>query len=275
MKRRGISASCRDIRFSYNEMEVLRSISCSIAAEEFLGIIGPNGSGKTTFLKILNGELLPAWGEVLLDGTPVMKMSRRQIAQKVAVVPQVQELAFRFSVLELVLMGRSPHLALLQFERRRDIEIAQWAIRMTNSAHLADRDLSELSAGERQRVFIARALAQETAMILMDEGTAFLDIGHQVEIMAFMRQLNDERGITVVVVTQDINLASAYCDRILLFNAGRIHSMGTPDTVINQANIEEVYGLPVIVDENPETKRPRLTLRKKSLFQIKPVNSID
>lgn len=275
MKPRGIPASCRDVWFSYNKLEVLRGVNCSIAAGEFLGIIGPNGSGKTTFLKLLDGELLPARGEVLLDEIPVLKMSRRQIAQKVAVVPQAQELTFRFSVLELVLMGRSPHLGLLQFERRRDIEIAQWAMRMTNTAHIADRDLGELSAGERQRVFIARALAQETAMILMDEGTAFLDIGHQVEIMALMRQLNDERGITVVVVTQDINLASAYCDMILLFNAGRIHSTGAPDMVINEANIEEVYGLPVIVDENPETMRPRLTLRKKSLFQIKPFNSFD
>ena len=270
MNRRGISASCRDVWFRYDAENVLRGIHCTVVKGEFLGIIGPNGSGKTTFLKIMTGEALPARGEILVDGTPIAAMSRRQIAQKVAVVPQSQELAFRFTVLELVMMGRSPHLGLLQFERRRDMEIVQWAMRMTNIEHLADRDLGELSGGERQRIFIARALAQDTAMILMDEGTAFLDIKHQVEIMDLMRQLNHDPGMTVVVVTQDINLASAYCDRIVMFNAGRIHTIGTPERVINNTDIEEVYGLPVLVDTHPETGRPRLTLRKKPLH---PANS--
>ncbi len=266
MKPYGISASCSDIWFGYGKQEVLRGIRCIIEGGEFLGIIGPNGSGKTTFLKILNGELLPARGEVLLDGMRVPKMNRRQIAQKVAVVPQVKELAFRFTVLEVVMMGRSPHLGLLQFERHQDMEMVKWAMEMTSISHLADRDLSKLSGGEHQRVFIARALAQNPAMILMDEATAFLDIGHQADIMNLMRRLNDDRGMTVVVVTQDINLASAYCDRIVLFNAGRIHNIDTPENVIKEADIEEVYGLPVLVDRNPETGTPRLTLSKKFTF---------
>ncbi|MBW2149576.1 MAG: ABC transporter ATP-binding protein [Deltaproteobacteria bacterium] len=266
MNLRGIYASCRDIRFGYGRQEVLRGIHCTIEGGEFLGIIGPNGSGKTTFLKILNGELLPNRGEVLLDGESVPRMSRRQIAQKVAVVPQVKELAFRFTVLEMVMMGRSPHLGLLEFERRRDMETVQWAMEMTNISHLADRDLSELSGGEHQRVFIARALAQNPSMILMDEATAFLDIGHQANIMDLMQRLNNDQGMTIAVVTQDINLASAYCDRIVLFNAGRIHSIGTPGNVITKADIEKVYGLPVLVDTNPETGTPRVTLRKKVTF---------
>ncbi|MGD0275469.1 MAG: heme ABC transporter ATP-binding protein [Syntrophales bacterium] len=248
------------VGFKYDAPWVLRGVSFDIAFGEVVGIIGPNGSGKTTLLKILNGILAPLEGNITMDGKDVQKMRRSELARLVAVVPQESAMVFPFHVDEMVLMGRSPHLGLLSFEGKKDLEIARRSMDRTGILSLAKRSMEELSGGERQRVWIARALAQEPKVLFLDEGTAFLDIRHQVEIFQLMRHINREEGLTVVAVTHDINLASHFADRIILMDEGRIRRIGAPGDVISASMIEEVYGLNVLVDQHPQTGLPRVTL---------------
>jgi len=178
----------------------------------------------------------------------------------VAVVPQYSALAFPFSVEEVVLMGRSPHLGRWRFEADRDYRIAREAMEMTDTLALAARDMESLSGGERQRVLIARALAQEPRLMLLDEPTAFLDIRHQVDFFDRIRALNRDRGLTIVAVTHDINLAAHYCDRVILLKDGRIEAAGSVEAVITDENIRRAYETRVLVDRHPATGSPRITL---------------
>jgi iron complex transport system ATP-binding protein len=250
----------RQVGFKYDAPWVLKDVSFDIASGEVVGIIGPNGSGKTTLLKILNGILEPMEGNIVIDGRDVRKMRRSELARLVAVVPQESAMVFPFRVDEMVMMGRSPHLGLLSFEGKRDREIALQSMDRTGILSLARRSMEELSGGERQRVWIARALAQEPKVLLLDEGTAYLDIRHQVEIFQLVRHINREERLTVVAVTHDINLASHFADRIILMGEGRIRRIGAPGDVISTSMIEEVYGLNVLVDQHPQTGMPRVTL---------------
>lgn len=249
-----------DIDFRYKEIRALRGISFEVRRGEFLGVIGPNGSGKTTLIRVIDGILAPQRGGVSISGSAIRGMGRREIARLVAVVPQDLPLVFPYRAIEIVMMGRSPHLGMLRFEGESDLEIVRGAMEMTDTAALADRRMDSLSGGERQRVLIARALAQEPEVILLDEPTAFLDIKHQAEFFGLMKRLNRERGLTVLAVTHDINLAAAYCDRVMLLKEGRIHTLGTPGEVITEANIREAYETDVLVDANPLNGLPRVTL---------------
>ena len=249
-----------DISFSYKDIRVLRDISFQVSRGGFLGVIGPNGSGKTTLIRVIDGILVPEKGGVIISGAEIRGMRRIDIARLVAVVPQDFPMIFSFRVLEIVMMGRSPHLGMLRFEGESDLEIARRAMEMTDTLSLADRSMDSLSGGERQRVLIARALAQEPEVVLLDEPTAFMDIKHQAEFFRLMKRLNRERGLTVLAVTHDINLAAAYCDRVMLLKEGRIHSMGMPGEVITESNIREVYDTDVMVDANPLNGLPRITL---------------
>jgi len=256
-----------DLSFRYNGDWVLRDLTFSVAKGDFLGIVGPNGTGKTTLLKLLYRLMSPQEGRVLIDGRDLAQMTRGEISKKIAVVSQETQINFPFVALEIVLMGRSPHLKGLQFERRRDFEIAQRAMELTDTLHVAHRPFNELSGGEKQMVFIARALAQESDLVLFDEPTANLDIRHQVHFYDLMTTLNIEREITVVTVSHDINLASEFCKRILLLHQGSRFALGKPGEIISKANIEAIYQTPVLVDQNPETTAPRVTLlrgRKRS-----------
>lgn len=248
------------VGFRYREDWVLREIGFSIERGDFLGILGPNGSGKTTLLRLVDGVLSPGEGRVLLHGRDVAGMKRRDIARVMAVVPQDQPLVFSFSVREIVLMGRSPHLGNLAFESARDLEIARTAMEETETASLAERNFNELSGGERQRVLIARALAQEPSLLLLDESTAFLDLRHQVAFMSLLRFLNREKGLTILAVTHDINLAALFCGKILLLKEGRIHALGPPKEVITETGIREVYRVRAAVDGHPGTGAPRVTV---------------
>ena len=250
----------KEIGFRYTDELVLENISFEIKNGEFLGIIGPNGSGKTTLLKIINRIPIPQEGSIRLSDVNINEMKRDAIARLVAVVPQDSPMTFPFSVEEIVLMGRAPHLGKLRFEGEKDYEIARRAMEMTDTLPFANRNINELSGGERQGILIARALAQEPQIMLLDESTAFLDIRHQIAFFDLMKTLNREQGLTVISVTHDINLASLYCDRIVLLNKGNIHYMGTPDEVITESNIKEVYETDVLVDKNPQTGLPRVTL---------------
>ena len=248
------------VGFRYNTDWVLRNISLDISRGEFIGILGPNGSGKTTLLKILDGILKAQEGEVQINGVPENVIKRSHLAKTIAVVAQDVEMIFSFTVLEIVLMGRSPHLSKWQFEGETDFRIAREAMQLTDTLSLANRRMSSLSGGERQRVMIARALAQEPQILLLDESTAFLDIRHQVDFFDLIKSLNERSDLTVVAVTHDINLASLYCDRLILMKSGQIHGLGTPDEVIEEKNIKDVYETSVAVDQSPETGRPRITI---------------
>jgi iron complex transport system ATP-binding protein len=190
-------------------------------------------------------------------------MSQGEIARKMAVVPQEAYSLFPFRVIEMVLMGRSPYLGHLMFERARDLEIAKKAMEWTEILPVSERPIDELSGGERKRVFIARALAQEPEVILLDEPTANLDIHHQVDFLDLILSLNREKGLTIMMASHDLNVASEYCDRLVLLRGGKVFKIGRAREVVTKANIEEVYGCRVWVDENPVSGMPRITLLKK------------
>ncbi len=253
----------RSISFRYREDWVLQDISFRIERSEFIGVIGPNGSGKSTLLKTLCRLLVPQKGEILLDNVSLKEMGQREIAKKMAVVPQEAYSLFPFRVTEIVLMGRSPYLGHLMFERAMDLEIAKKAMEWTEILQISERSIDELSGGERKRVFIAKALAQEPEIILLDEPTANLDIHHQVDFLSLILSLNREKGLTIVMASHDLNIASEYCDRLILLKEGKIYKIGSPREVITRENIEEVYGCEVWVDENPISGMPRITLLKE------------
>ena len=246
----------KNVGFRYGEIQALKEIDLQVRPGEILGILGPNGSGKSTLLKIMDGILRPQEGEILIKGNPLEGLKRTHVAKEIAMVSQENYFRFSFSTLEVVLMGRFPHLKRLQFEGKRDMEVALDALRATRTLELAERSIHKLSGGERQRVHIARALAQEPKIILLDEPTSFLDIAHQVQILELIVRLNRELGLTVLMVLHDLNLASEYCTRMILLNNGSISKKGRPEEVITYQNIEEVYKTVVVVKENPLSGKP-------------------
>lgn len=208
-----------------------------------LGILGPNGSGKTTLLRLLAGLLKPGSGAVSLDGRRLASIPRRALARRLAVVPQETHLAFEYSVLEIALMGRYPHLGAFELEGPRDVAVAREALQATGTAHLAPRRFSTLSGGEKQRVIIASALAQEADVLLLDEPTASLDLGYQIDVAALLRQLNRERGLTIVVATHDLNFAAGLCRTLLLIRSGRVLAQGPTAEVLTADAIARLYGV--------------------------------
>ena len=251
----------KNVSFNYGDSWTLRGINLQIHRSELLGILGPNGSGKTTLLKIMDGILAPNEGEILVNGMSLSSLGRKETARRIAMVSQENYFGFDFSVLEVVLMGRFPHLGRLQFEGERDVKVALKALDATHTRSFSDRSIHRLSGGEKQRVLLARALAQEPQVILLDEPTAFLDIKYKREIFQLISTLSKDRGLAVVVVTHDLDLTAQYCQRLVLLKAGEIYQMGDPATVITSSNIQTVYDCPVVVDTNPATGTPRISLK--------------
>ena len=251
----------KDIGFRYEEKWALRGMDLVIQPGEILGVLGPNGSGKSTLLKIMDGILIPQEGEILIRKSRLGSCSRSEIARQIAMVTQENHFRFAFSALEVVLMGRFPHLKRLQFEGPGDLEIAYDALRVTHALELAERSIHELSGGERQRVLIARALAQEPRLILMDEPTSFLDLKYKREIFRLIFALSRDQGLSVALVTHDIDLAAQYCHRIVILKNGAVYDEGEPNEVITVSNMEAVYECPVLVDKNPASGRPRVSVR--------------
>ena len=241
----------------YGKRVVLHGVSFGIKKGEFVGVIGPNGSGKTTLLRAVSGFLPSTTGTISMEGRGTHHMAHRELAQRVAVVTQSAEAAPLFSVAEFVLLGRVPHWRGLQLlETQKDVEIAERAMELTGIGHLKERSMGELSGGERQLAFVARAIAQGPHVLLLDEPTAHLDIGHQVQIMDLLRQLNREQLLTIVVVLHDLTLAGLYCERLILLREGRLHRIGSPTDVLTEGVIEEVYRTAVTVMETPVGGRP-------------------
>ncbi|HSR59031.1 MAG TPA: ABC transporter ATP-binding protein, partial [Candidatus Binataceae bacterium] len=218
-----------------------------------LAIVGPNGAGKSTLLKVLGGTLARRRGRVELFGRPLDSYDRRELARLIGVVAQENNVAFQFTVLEVVLMGRAPHLGAFHFESPRDLEIARAAMAHFDLLALAHRHIQELSGGERKRVFLARALAQEPKIALLDEPTAFLDLRHVADIFSRFRALCVERGMAVAATLHDLNAAAIYADRVLLMKDGAAVAHGTPEQVLTEKNLREVYDTEVYVGRNPMT----------------------
>jgi len=252
--------SAENINFSYATKPVMENVSFTIDEAQIVAIIGPNGSGKTTLLKIINGTLFPDAGQMLIDGKDASRWSRKDLAQKVAIVPQETAVVFPFYAEEIVLMGRFPHLNNYRFEDKKDYRIVHEAMEKTDTLAFASRRFDELSAGERQRVLIARALAQKPKVLLLDESTVFLDLKHQAQFLSLLRQLNTAQQLTVIFVTHDINLAAQHADRIILLYSGKIYAIGKPAEVITATNIKEVYDVDSLIDKNPQNGLPRMTL---------------
>lgn len=249
-----------DVGFRYEKIWALREINLQISAGEILGILGPNGSGKSTLLRIMDGILVPQEGEILIRGRQLSSLRRSALAKEVAMVAQENHFRFSFSALEVVLMGRFPHLKRLQFEGEKDMDVAIRSLGATHALDLAGRSIHELSGGEKQRVLIARALAQEPKTVLLDEPTSFLDLKYKREIFQLIASLSNKQGLSVVMVSHDIDLAAQYCHRLLLLKDGSIYEMGEPEKVITESHIQAVYDCPVLVDKNPATGRPRVSL---------------
>ena len=223
---------------------------------EVLGLVGPNGSGKTTLVRVLTGVIRPSAGRVRLSGRDVAAIPQAEIARLAAVVPQDPVLPPSFESLDCVLMGRTPHLRMLQQEGPHDLEIARRAMLATETWGFAHRPVGELSGGERQRVIVARALAQETPVLLLDEPTAHLDIGHQGAVLGLMRRFARQDGKAVLAVVHDLTLAAHYCDRLIVLKAGSVSAEGAPAEVLRPELLRDVYGVPVTVVPHPETGRP-------------------
>jgi len=248
------------LKLSYGNRRVLNDVCFSVLEGEFFIIIGPNGSGKTTLVRAMSGAVKPQQGEVQVLGRALRSYSGKALARCVAVVPQVAPVDIPFTVAEVVLMGRSPHLPWMGLERRKDLETAERAMHFTHVAHLAERNLDQLSAGERQRVLIARAICQQPRIMLLDEPTSALDLAHQVQIMDLLDKLRKDEGITVVMVSHDLNLAALYADRLLLMKEGGVVSLGKPAEVLTFETLEQTYGCVLLVDNNPVKAVPRITL---------------
>jgi iron complex transport system ATP-binding protein len=243
---------------------VLDGVSASIPRGGVVGILGPNGSGKTTLLRLLSGTRVPTSGQVLLDDVPLTRVSRRAIARRIAVVPQETQLAFEYTVMEMVLMGRHPHLGLFEMEGPNDLAVARDALRATGTANLEDRRFSTLSGGEKQRVVIAAALAQASDILLLDEPTASLDLRYQLEIASLLVRLNAERGMSLVISTHDLNLAAGLCRTIVMLRDGRVLAAGPTADVLTAAHVRALYDVDADIDVHATTGQ-LIVLPRRSL----------
>jgi iron complex transport system ATP-binding protein len=277
------------IAFSYPDLPVLRDVSFDVPSGDFLSLLGPNGSGKSTLLRLLDRILLPQEGTISLQDRPLNAFHRREIARSVAYVPQEGLWVFPFTVLEVVLMGRSPYIGRFGFEQSHDIELAKSVMKRVDIDHLAMKPLTALSGGERQRVLIARALCQQPRILLLDEPNAHLDIAHQIDIFRILRSEN-EKGLTIISVSHDLNLAATFSKRVMLlapkhpdhgsvtrFPAGAVEgssrkepaastivALGRPEDVLTETNIQSVFNTRVLVDRHPQTPSIRISLIAES-----------
>lgn len=256
----------RNVEFAYGRSRAarggagrpfaLRGVSLAVAPGEVVGLLGPNSAGKTTLLRLVTGVLAPVAGEVLLDGSPLRTAGPWAVGRAVAMVPQEAPRPFPFTVAELVLMGRYPHGPWRYFESEEDLAAARDAMAATRVLELGPLPLDELSGGERQRALLARALAQEPRLLVLDEPTAHLDLRHQVEAAELLRRANRERGVGILLVSHDLGLAAELCDRLVLLSEGRVVRAGSPEAVLEGPVLEAVFGCPVSVDKHPVSHRP-------------------
>jgi iron complex transport system ATP-binding protein len=255
-----IGLEIKQVDFYYFDGLVLEDINLSVRAGEMVGLLGPNGSGKTTLIKLASGILKPKRGEIRLDGNRLTDLSRRFVASKVAVVPQQFHIPFAFTASEVVMLGRTPFFKALADESEDDREVVDNSLELVGIEELAGRRFDELSGGERQKVILAMALAQQPKLLLLDEPTVHLDIAHQMEIVELVRGLNVGRGITIIAAMHDLNLAALYFDRLILLKEGRVWADGTPQEVLTEAGISQVFAASVRVEVHPLTGAPHIVV---------------
>jgi iron complex transport system ATP-binding protein len=247
------------LSFGYTEGLLFDGFHLDVASGEFLGIIGPNGAGKSTLLRLAAGLLKPSSGAIQIGTSDLQALTRREVAREVGVVLQENPFAFDYSVWDVVMMGRNPYLGSFQSPGRHDREAVNAALEFVDALFLRDKRINSISAGERQRVVLARALAQEPGILMLDEATSHLDIAHQQLIARILLELN-RQGKTVVFLSHDLNLAALYCSRILLLDHGKAVACDVPDRVITAELIRAAYGVEPIVTRHPETGRPQVML---------------
>jgi len=239
-----------NVSFTYESLDALRDVSFEVRQGEFLGIIGPNGAGKSTLLNVISRVLRPRSGAVKLNDLDIRTMEQRELAREFGFVAQNSSMPFRFSVLDFVLMGRNPYLGRFKMESVQDLRLAEESMKKAGVQHLADRAVTEISGGERQRVVIARALTQTPRVLLLDEPTLHLDISSQIEIMDLLRDLSKKKSLTVIAVYHDFNLAARYCDRMMLMNRGRIEAAGSPKAILTKEHLKNVFNIDVHIGYN-------------------------
>lgn len=247
-----------NLQAGYGDCPVLQQINFSVAAGEWVSIIGPNGSGKTTLLRLIGAYLTPSGGTVMVDGRRVETYARKDLARAIAVTGAQIPADFPFTVSEFVLLGRTPHMANWAWERPQDWRETAAAIQQTGLAKHSSQLVNQLSSGGQQKAVLARALAQQPTILLLDEPTVHLDIAGQVELMDLLLRLRDECDLTIIAVLHDLNLAALYSDRLLLVNEGRVQALGSPSEVLTTANIERAYGCKVLITEHPAYKVPQI-----------------
>lgn len=248
------------LSYKYDEKFVLDQVTIGIRKGEMIGILGPNGCGKTTLLKNLNKNLKPHGGCVMIDDTDIAELSKKEIAQNIAVVPQTNDIRFSFTIRDIVTMGRMPFQESFRGETTDDLEIIERAIEQTGLKHLADRYINTVSGGERQRAIIARAISQTPEIILMDEPTLHLDINMQFEVLDLMYELSKKNDLTVVIVSHDLPMVTRYCDRIVLIHDHKIFAIGTPEEVLTEENMRIVFNVDAVLEKDPRSGKNTVRL---------------
>jgi iron complex transport system ATP-binding protein len=254
-----MALAARSVELSYRGAQVLRGVDLEVRAGDLVALFGPNGAGKTTLLRVLSGDLAPGAGAAELDGQPLARFRRRDLARLVATVPQEASFSFSYTVGEVALMGRAPYVGRFSFESEADVAAARAALEAVDLWPLRDRPVAEVSGGERQRASIARALAQDAPHLLLDEPTAFLDVRHQVAVYRLLRGLARDRGRAVLAASHDVNLAAQYATRVALLSGGRIRAIGTPEEVLRPDLLREVFEAEAEVARHAKTGRPYIT----------------
>jgi iron complex transport system ATP-binding protein len=249
----------KNISIKYGLSDVVRDVTVELREGEIIALLGPNGAGKTTLIRSLNGTIPIAMGEIDLDGMPLSSVSRRDIARKVAVVAQENETKFPVTVLEYVLAGRFANGSAFGWESENDIAAARKALSQCDLGEFGDRLMNELSGGERQRVVLARALATDASILLLDEPTANLDLAHQAMMFRLVRERCRDVNASAIVITHDLNLAAEFADRVMLLRGGEVFAFGKPEGVLTESNLNEVYNVQVLLDANPASGKVRVT----------------
>ncbi len=257
--------SVHGVTVAYDAEPVLRDVTFEVHRGDLVVILGPNGAGKTTLLRTIARVVQLKTGAVLLDGKDLASFATPQLMRHLSVVPQTERAAFSFTVLDIVFMGRTPHLPPLASLSPRDWKAVREAMDATNTWHLRDRLFTELSGGEQRRVLLAKALAQEPQLLLLDEPTANLDLHYQLEVVELVQRLNRETALTVLAVLHDLNIASLLGKRFILMREGRLFAMGDADEVLTVQNIQQVYGVPVVINRNPLTGKPVIVLTERRI----------
>jgi len=252
------------LRAGYGDGDVIRDIDMSLERGEFACVLGPNGSGKSTLIKALQGLLSDMAGEVRIDGTPLLRMTRREVARKIAFVPQTPDLTFDFSVFEVVAMGRYVHQGRLAGLSAADRRIIEDVLELVAISPLRDKRIAHLSGGERQRVLIARALAQDTPLVFLDEPSSHLDLNYGLEVFEILERLQREKGKTILATEHNINLVIPYARRIIFLKAGRVVAQGDPAGMITRDHIQDVFRTEVDIRENRHSKLPEISLVPRS-----------